>query len=197
MITGCFACFFICSGNCFYCFWILSKSDTAFLHIRAGNIDLQHIHRLIRQSFHNFADNLPVLFPQTFTMIFVSYFFRNGISRFAEHINPRILQSDGIQHSAVDSLPSRGVGFPGHGTFATPLVTTAPRRFRSTNSLNSAPEPKVPDATVMTGFFQLHSGQIFTFVFITVSTSVARNTGPSLQIRLLCTLECVHPLLLT
>ena len=32
------------------------------------------------------------------------------------------------------------------GTLATPLVTTAPRRFRSTNSSYSMPEPKVPDA---------------------------------------------------
>ena len=55
------------------------------------------------------------------------------------------------------SMPLRtsatlGVGFPGQGTLATPLVTTAPSRFRSTNSLYSSPDPKVPEAT-MTGFF--------------------------------------------
>ena len=44
-----------------------------------------------------------------------------------------------------------GVGFPSQGTLATPLVTTAPRRFKSTNSVYSIPEPKVPEA-VMTGF---------------------------------------------
>ena len=47
---------------------------------------------------------------------------------------------------------TRGVGLPGHGTFATPLVTTAPRRDKSTKSLYSMPEPNVPDA-VITGFF--------------------------------------------
>ena len=44
-----------------------------------------------------------------------------------------------------------GVGFPGQGTLAIPLVTTAPRRFRSTNSPYSIPDPKVPEQ-VITGF---------------------------------------------
>ena len=47
-----------------------------------------------------------------------------------------------------------GVGLPGHGTLATPFVTTAPNLFKSTNSLYSAPEPNVPDA-VITGFFKV------------------------------------------
>ena len=57
-----------------------------------------------------------------------------------------------------------GVGFPGQGTLATPLVTTAPRRFKSTNSLYSIPEPKVPEA-VITGFFSSTPAR-FTLVFI-------------------------------
>src|SRR5699024_4479191 len=58
----------------------------------------------------------------------------------------------------------RGVGLPGQGTSATPLVTTAPSLFKSTNSLYSAPEPKVPEA-VITGFFN-STPPIFTFIFI-------------------------------
>ena len=61
-----------------------------------------------------------------------------------------------------------GVGFPSHGVDATPLVTTAPRRFRSKNSENSAPEPKVPEA-VMTGFFSLtpHRSTLILCVMLT------------------------------
>ena len=80
-----------------------------------------------------------------------------------------------------------GAGLPGHGTLETPLVTTAPKRFRSTNSPYSCPEPKVPDA-VITGFFS-STPAILTAVFIYSSTSSARNTGPSLQTRALWTLE--------
>ena len=52
----------------------------------------------------------------------------------------------------------------------TPFVTTAPRRFRSTNSLYSAPEPNVPEATI-TGFFSSTPAR-FTFVFNTVPPPV-------------------------
>ena len=57
-----------------------------------------------------------------------------------------------------------GVGFPGQGTLATPFVTTAPNLFKSTKSLYSIPEPKVPDA-VMTGFLN-STPAIVIFVFI-------------------------------
>ena len=57
-----------------------------------------------------------------------------------------------------------GVGFPGHGTLATPFVTTAPSLFRSTNSLYSAPEPNVPDA-VITGFLSSTPAR-FTFILL-------------------------------
>ena len=58
---------------------------------------------------------------------------------------------------------TRGVGLPSQGTLATPLVTTAPRQFRSTNSEYSIPEPNVPDA-VITGFLN-STPAIVTFVF--------------------------------
>ncbi len=57
-----------------------------------------------------------------------------------------------------------GVGFPCQGTFATPLVTTAPNLFKSTNSLYSSPEPNVPEAVII-GFFN-STPAIFTVVFI-------------------------------
>ena len=57
----------------------------------------------------------------------------------------------------------RGVGLPGHGTSATPLVTTAPSFERSKNSPYSMPDPKVPEA-VMTGFLST-TPAMFTSVF--------------------------------
>ena len=80
---------------------------------------------------------------------------------------------------------TRGTGFPGHGTLATPLVTTAPSLFRSTKSTYSIPEPKVPDA-VITGFLNL-TPAISTAVFISFllnhkSKVSASKTGPSVQI---------------
>ena len=39
-----------------------------------------------------------------------------------------------------------GTGLPSQGLLATPLVVTAPSLFRSTNSLYSIPDPKVPEA---------------------------------------------------
>ena len=59
-----------------------------------------------------------------------------------------------------------GVGFPSHGLSATPFVVTAPSLFKSTNSLYSAPEPNVPEATV-TGFFH-STPAIFTDILISV-----------------------------
>ena len=49
---------------------------------------------------------------------------------------------------------TRGVGFPGHGTLDTPLVTIPPSPARSINSAYSRPDPKVPEA-VNTGFLNV------------------------------------------
>ena len=65
----------------------------------------------------------PVHGPHTLTIILVSYFFKNGISLLQKEINSRILQANGIHHTAINLQPLVGVGFPAHGTFATPLVS--------------------------------------------------------------------------
>ena len=88
----------------------------------------------------------------------------------------------------------RGVGFPVQGTSATPLLTTAPSLFKSTNSLYSAPDPKVPEA-VITGFFN-STPPIFTCIFIKAPPPYLR-----IQDRLCKSFCCVpgngYPLLLT
>ena len=70
-----------------------------------------------------------------------------------------------------------GVGFPGHGIFATPFVTTAPSLFRSTNSLYSVPDPNVPDA-VITGFLSSTPAR-FTFILL-----IALPPCSGIQVRL-------------
>ena len=88
----------------------------------------------------------------------------------------------------------RGVGFPVQGTSATPLVTTAPSLFKSTNSLYSAPEPKVPEA-VITGFFN-STPPIFTFIFIKVPPPYLRIQDHLYRF-FYCEPENEHPPLLT
>ena len=106
-------------------------------------------------------------------MIFVSYFFRKGISLSMNTSMPGFCKPMALSIPPYTSA-TRGVGLPGQGTLATPLVTTAPRRFRSTNSSYSMPEPKVPDA-VITGFLKV-TPAIVVCVFI-------RSLPPQHQIR--------------
>ena len=71
----------------------------------------------------------------------------------------------------------RGVGLPGHGTFATPLVTTAPRRVQINHlAVLCTAEPKVPDA-VMTGFLSSTPARLTAICLHYSSTSSAKNTG--------------------
>ena len=43
----------------------------------------------------------------------------------------------------------RGLGLPGHGSAAHPLVVMAPRRETSKKFWNCQPNPKVPEAVLM------------------------------------------------
>ena len=93
-----------------------------------------------------------------------------------------------------------GVGFPAHGTFATPFVVTAPNLFKSTNSENSSPEPKVPEATV-TGFFH-STPAMFTLISTELCFSVfIRFPPPLIRIpvhpyRPVCCVHCCDHLFL-
>ena len=91
--------------------------------------------------------------PHTFTIILAFFSCRKARSRW---INVSI---PGFCNPIALSIPLfvsaiRGVGFPAHGTLATPFVVTAPSFSRSTNSLYSIPEPNVPEA-VVTGFLNV------------------------------------------
>ena len=91
-----------------------------------------------------------------------------------------MLNAIGLQNPGIDVFLKRDIPFLQHydtkiivnavsythlhGTLATPFVTTAPKRFRSTKSPYSIPEPNVPDA-VITGFLRV-TPAIVTLVFI-------------------------------
>ena len=98
-------------------------------------------------------------------MIFVSNCFKKGMSRSTKRSIPGFWSPTAFNIPPYTSA-TRGAGFPGHGTFATPFVTTAPNLFRSTNSAYSAPEPNVPEA-VMTGLFKVTPHKS-TFMFIRI-----------------------------
>ena len=84
-----------------------------------------------------------------------------------------------------------GVGFPSHGLFATPFVVTAPSLFKSTNSLYSAPEPNVPDATV-TGFFH-STPATFTDILLITAPPPSHQTQVPPCIYACCSHCCEHP----
>ena len=84
-------------------------------------------------------------------MIVAPAFLRYGISRSTNTSIPGFCNPIAFNIPPYTSA-TLGTEFPGHGTLATPLVVTAPNLERSTNSLNSSPEPNVPDP-VVTGFF--------------------------------------------
>ena len=131
-------------------------------------------------------------FPHTFTITFVSYCCKNGMSLSIKTSMPGFCRPMAFNIPPYTSA-IRGVGLPGQGTFATPFVTTAPNLFKSTNSPYSIPEPKVPEP-VITGFLN-STPAIFTLVFIRFPPPVPQirglpykfwccshgNAGPSLQ----------------
>ena len=91
--------------------------------------------------------------PQTLTMTLVSNCFRNSRSRFTKTSTPGFCSPMALSMPPYTSV-TLGTGLPSQGVLATPLVVTAPSLFRSTNSLYSIPDPKVPEA-VVTGFLKV------------------------------------------
>ena len=88
-------------GDRLYRLWILSKSNTAFFDVRAGNIDFQHIHTLfLSQTFHNLQIICRSLSTDINDHLSIIAFQKRQIS-LAENINARILQSDGIEHTTA------------------------------------------------------------------------------------------------
>ena len=116
-----------------------------------------------------------VVFPTTFTIILVSCCSKKGKSRFKNTFTP------GFCNPMAFNIPLavshiRGVGFPSQGVDATPLVMTPPSALKSTNSLYSSPDPKVPDAVTIG--LRNSTPAIFTHVFITISPHLQERQVP-------------------
>lgn len=77
-----------------------------------------------------------------------------------------------------------GAGFPSHGVNETPLVTTAPSWFKSTNSLYSYPEPNVPDAGII-GFLKVIPA-ILIDVLIGITAFLVSNYTKYIKIEKYC-----------
>ena len=77
-----------------------------------------------------------------------------------------------------------GAGFPSHGVNETPLVTTAPSWFESTNSLYSCPEPNVPDAGII-GFLKVIPA-ILIDVLIGITAFLVSNYTKYIKIEKYC-----------
>ena len=162
---------------------ILPESDSALLDIRTGNVDFQQIHVLTSETLHYLTvvlctpaayihDNLCVILPEK----------RNVPLH--KHIDTRILKPDGIQHTAVYfSHPWRRIPRPRH--ICHTLCYHCPQLrqiYKFTILCAGAKRPGRSHHRV----FQLHSGNIYSRINHN-STSDAKNTGPSLHTRLLCT----------
>ncbi len=78
-----------------YHLWILSKAAMPPFDIRAGDIDLQHIYRLVCKTIYHFNIFLCGMSAYIDTIIFVSYCFKRDVS-LDKQINARVLKSDRI-----------------------------------------------------------------------------------------------------
>ena len=74
--------------------------------------------------------------------------------------------------------------FYAHGVNETPLVTTAPSWFKSTNSLYSCPEPNVPDAGII-GFLKVIPA-ILIDVLIGITAFLVSNYTKYIKIEKYC-----------
>ena len=92
----------------------LAEGDAALLDIRAGDIDLQHIYRLIRQALHHLAVVLHGLSADVDNDFRVVLLQKRKIP-LKKHVDARILKADGVQHAAL-RLRDAGhrIARPGH-----------------------------------------------------------------------------------
>ena len=163
---------------------ILAESEEARVDVGAGNVDLHHIDLFLCQPFNHsqiFFRRMTADVDDDLRVIFL----KEGNISLAENVDAGVLKADGVHHAAVSLCHSRSrVSRPGHVCHA----------FRH----NGAQAVEIHKFTVFfTGskgsggchhrIFQLHTGDIHAHICHHNSTSVERNTGPSLHTRLLWT----------
>ena len=174
------------SRQFFYMLCVLSKCKKSRIDIRARDIDLHHINRFIRQPLNNRKILFRRMSADIHNDLCIIFLQKRNIS-FTEQVNSRILKSDRIHHPAVylcytwcriprprdicDSL--------GRHRSETVQINKLTEFFSRTKCTGSHCNRILP----------LYAGNIYFHIHYK-STSVDKNTGPSLQILLLFTLLC-------
>ena len=170
-------------GNCLDRLGILSESNASFFYIRAGNVDLQHIHCFIGKAFHHFA----IIFRCPSADIHddpgVKLLKERDVP-LAEYVDSRILQSDGIHHAAFCLRdPRRGISRPWHIGHAFGDNGSQPVKIYEFAILFPGSKGS---GCCHDRILKFYTSKINSRIHYN-STSVDKNTGPSLQTRLLCT----------
>ena len=88
------------------CLRILSERDAAAFYIRAGNIDLEHIYRLLRQALYRLTIFLRRMSADIYDDFRVVLLQKRDVP-LAEQVDTRILQADRIHHTASDLCHTR------------------------------------------------------------------------------------------
>ena len=164
---------------------LLAEGDGSLLHIRTGDVDLQHVHGCIRKALHHFQ-----IILQHFAADIDDYLriilLQKGQVPLQEYVDARVLQADGVKHAAVDLRHSGGgIAGPGH------VCHTLCHHGAQTVQIHKLAVFHAGSKGAGCGhdrIFQFNSRQIHR-CFHQISTSFASKTGPSVQIRALFTWE--------
>ena len=101
-------------GDGLHRFRILAEGNAAFLHIRAGNIDLHQINRLSGELFHHIHIVRHTFSAHIDNDFCVKLFQERDIPP-GKQIKAGVLQANGIEHAAVDLRDARrGIARPRH-----------------------------------------------------------------------------------
>ena len=157
---------------------LLSKGDGALLDVGAGDIDLQHSYcGLFSQLVHDL---------QVILHGFSADIDDDLRIPLHKYIDTGVLEADGVQHAAV-YLRHTGCRVPGPGYIGYPLGHHCSQAVQI-HKLTVFHTGAKGSGTGHHRIFQCNAGQIH-FCIHQISTSFASKTGPSVQMRALCTWE--------
>ena len=162
----------------------LSKRNGSFLDIGAGYIDLQHADcRFVSQSLYHIHVILYGLTADVHNDLRIIFFQERNIS-LHEYVNAGVLQTDGIEHTAVYFCHTRGrVAGPGHIGYTLGHHRTQAVQIYEFFIFHAGAKGS---GCCHYGVFESYSCNRCLCIH-QISTSSASNTGPSVQILALCT----------
>ena len=171
------------SGKLFHMLWILTESKETSIDVRTGNVDLHHVDLFLCQPFYHsqvFFRCMTADIDDDLRIVFL----KEGNISFTEYIDTGILKPYGIHHTTISLCHSGS-------------CISRPGNICHTFGHNGAQTVEIHKFTVfLTGakgsggchhrILQFHTGDLHTHI-CHHTTSVERNTGPSLHTRLLWT----------